>query len=123
MKMPSDSELLNTLLDNMPDTNLLQGFEESICRVNRFWLGKNRGEKIEEVVGKTDFDFFTPEHARQAYNDEQNIIATGQPVVGIEEKETWPDGRTPGFPRQRCPFAIKKGKRSEHSGYRGILPK
>jgi diguanylate cyclase (GGDEF)-like protein/PAS domain S-box-containing protein len=42
-------------------------------------------------VGKTDFDFFSEEHARQAYEDEQEIIRTGQPLLNMEERETWPD--------------------------------
>ena len=43
-----------------------------------------------QAIGKTDFDFFTMEHARQAYEDEQAIIHTGRPLIK-EEKETWID--------------------------------
>jgi len=43
-----------------------------------------------QAIGKTDFDFFTAEHAQQAYEDEQTIIRTGQPLIK-EEKETWTD--------------------------------
>ena len=42
------------------------------------------------MIGKTDFDFFTMEHAQQAYDDEQAIIQTGQTLIK-EEKETWID--------------------------------
>ena len=45
-----------------------------------------------QLVGKSDADFFSAEHARQALADEQKIIGTGQPLLDIEEKETWPDG-------------------------------
>ena len=38
-----------------------------------------------QTVGKTDFDFFDPEHARKAYADEQEIIRTGQ---GVRKEET-----------------------------------
>src|SRR4051794_21442669 len=48
-------------------------------------------ETEEQITGMTDFDFFTDEHARTAYEDEQNIIATGEPLIDIEELETWPD--------------------------------
>src|SRR5208337_577542 len=40
-----------------------------------------------QMVGKTDFDFFTIEHAQQADDDEQEIIRTGKPFRK-EEKET-----------------------------------
>jgi signal transduction histidine kinase/CheY-like chemotaxis protein len=43
-------------------------------------------------VGKTDFDFFTDEHARQAFEDEQEVIRTERPLVDVEEREVWPDG-------------------------------
>ena len=38
-------------------------------------------------MGKTDFDFFTEEHARPAFEDEQEIIRTGRPLIGKMEKE------------------------------------
>ena len=44
----------------------------------------------EQAIGKTDFDFFTKEHAQQAYEDEQTIIQTGQTLIK-EERETWAD--------------------------------
>jgi diguanylate cyclase (GGDEF)-like protein/PAS domain S-box-containing protein len=44
-----------------------------------------------QLAGMTDFDFFTDEHARTAYDDEQGIIASGEALVDIEELETWPD--------------------------------
>jgi len=40
----------------------------------------------EVLKGKTDFDFFTEEHARPAYEDEQEIIRTGNPMLGKMEK-------------------------------------
>jgi len=50
-----------------------------------------------QALGKSDADFFSAEHARQALAHEQDIIRTGQPLLDIEEKETWPDA-----PRTGC---------------------
>jgi PAS domain S-box-containing protein len=43
-----------------------------------------------EMAGKTDFDFYTREYARQAYDDEMSIMKTGAPC-SKEEKETVPN--------------------------------
>jgi PAS domain S-box-containing protein len=46
----------------------------------------------DSAIGKSDFDFFGPEHAQEAFNDEQEIIRTGRPMVDKTEKEIWKDG-------------------------------
>jgi len=61
-------------------------------------------ESPEEVIGKTDFDFFTPEHAEEAFSDEQRIINTGESVIGKEEKETWDDGHTTWVSTSKMPL-------------------
>jgi PAS domain S-box-containing protein len=47
------------------------------------------GLTAEEIVGKTDFDLFSDHHASAAFKDEQQIIGTGEPVVGKLERETY----------------------------------
>src|SRR5207302_1392553 len=62
------------------------------------------------AVGKTDADFFTAEHAGQAYADEQEMVRTGRPVVGLEEKETWPDGHETWASTTKMPLRDKDGR-------------
>ncbi len=47
-----------------------------------------------EVIGRTNFDFFTPENAQASFDDEQEIVRTGRPVVDKVERKIFPDGRT-----------------------------
>ena len=49
------------------------------------------GFSVEELIGKTDFDVFSDEHALAAYEDEQRIIQTGKPMVAKIERETFHD--------------------------------
>ena len=85
--------LLYTLMDNVPDHVYFKDTESRFLRISKAhaeWFGLS---DTFEAVGKTDFDFFSAQHAQQAYADEQQVMQTGQPLVGKEEKETWPNGR------------------------------
>jgi PAS domain S-box-containing protein len=103
------SELLTSLLDNIPD---LIYFKD---RKSRFVeLSKSKARQVglpkEEVIGKTDFDYFTKEHAEQAYRDEQEIIKTGKAIKAKVEKETHPDGRITWVSTTKIPRYDEKGK-------------
>jgi PAS domain S-box-containing protein len=87
-----ERHLLHTLMDNLPDHIYFKDLQSRFIRINKAmvkWFGLSDPAL---AVGKTDFDFFSDEHARQAYADEQEVIRTGRPIQAIEEKETWPDG-------------------------------
>jgi PAS domain S-box-containing protein len=63
-----------------------------------------------DLIGKTDFDFFSEEHARPAFEDEQKIIRTGQPLVGVQEKEVFADGRVGWSLTSKIPLRDETGK-------------
>ncbi len=84
--------LFNSLIDTIPDSIYFKDKESRFIRINKTLANRFGLKDPEEALGKTDFDFFNEEHARPAFNDEQRIINTGEPIVGLEEKEVWPDG-------------------------------
>jgi len=86
--------LLHALMDTLPHNIYFKDAASRFIRINKALATGFRLDDAAEALGKTDFDFFTEEHARQAMADEQEIMRTGQPMVDTEEKETWPDGRT-----------------------------
>jgi PAS domain S-box-containing protein len=46
-----------------------------------------------EVIGRSDFDFFAEECARQIRREEQEVLRTGEPIIGRACREIWRDGR------------------------------
>jgi len=82
--------LMEALMNNIPDHLYFKDLESRFIRVSKSNNLSFRINDSSEAIGKTDFDFFTEEHARAAYLDEQEIIVTGKPLV-TEEKETWAD--------------------------------
>src|SRR5437867_9575739 len=84
--------LLETLMDHIPDHIYFKDTKSRFLRINRAMAQRFNLADASEAIGKTDFDFFTAEHAQQAFEDEQELMRTGQALVNREEKETWPDG-------------------------------
>ncbi|MEX0894994.1 MAG: PAS domain-containing protein [Balneolaceae bacterium] len=82
--------LLQTLMKNHPDSIYFKNTKSQFTRINHACAKKFNLNKHSEATGKTDFDFFSFEHADNAYKDEQHIIKTGEPIVAKEEKEVYP---------------------------------
>jgi PAS domain S-box-containing protein len=100
---------LRTLMDNLPAVIYFKDRESHFIRINKAHARQFGLSDPAQAVGKTDFDFFAPEHAQQTYYDEQEIIRTGQPVLGKEEKNTWPDGRVTWVSTTKMPLRDSHG--------------
>jgi len=104
-----DQDLLNELLDNIPDAIYFKDKESRFIRVNKA-MADNLGRGLGSLVGKNDFDLFTEEHARQSYDDEQSIIHTGKSIIGKIEKETFADGSVAWVNTTKVPLHNKSGE-------------
>ena len=86
--------LLHAIMDHVPDSIYFKDLESRFIAVNQSTAHRFGKNTPVEMNGRTDFDLFTSEHAQAAFDDEQRIIKTGESITGLEELETWPDGRT-----------------------------
>ena len=105
-----ERHLLRTLMDNLPDYIYFKDRESRFIRTNKAHARVFGLSDPAQAIGKTDFDFFANEHARQAYTDEQELVRTGQPMLGKEEKETWPDGRETWVSTTKMPLRDAEGR-------------
>ena len=101
--------LLRTLMDQAPDQIYFKDLQSRFIWANRAVARSFRLEDPASLPGKSDFDFFSQEHAERAYANEQEIIRTGVPKIGMEEKETWPDGSVTWVSTTKVPFRDAEG--------------
>lgn len=100
---------LQSLLDNIPDAIFFKDRESRFTKVNKR-MQSVYGKAHPSLLGKTDFDLFSEEHAQAAYNDEQQIIRDGQPIVGKLEKETFEDGHFNWVNTTKVPLKDEQGR-------------
>ena len=87
------SNLLSTAEERVYFKDLMSRF----LLVSAGWIAAYApGRAAEELIGKTDFDVFSDQHASAAFDDEQQIIRTGEPIVGKVERETY-SGQAPAW--------------------------
>ncbi len=105
-----EGDLLHTLMDHTPDHIYFKDRESRFIRINRSLADQFGLKNPIDAVNKTDFDFFTREHAQQAYQDEQDVIKTGKPIEGKQEKETWPDEQDTWVSTTKVPIRDREGR-------------
>jgi len=84
-----ERHLLQMLMEHSPDYIYFKDLDSRFLRCSKTLAERFGFSRMEDVVGKSDFDFFSDEHARPAFEDEQEIIRTGKPLVGKVEQEFW----------------------------------
>lgn len=85
--------LLHTLMNNLPDSIYFKDERSRFLRISKALADAFGLADPADAVGRSDADFFGHEHADAARRDEAEIMRTGVPLLGVEEKETWQDGR------------------------------
>jgi PAS domain S-box-containing protein len=100
---------LDSLMDNMPDSIYFKDKESKLMRVSKY-MADRFGGIVEDLIGKTDFDFQDEVHARNAYEDEQNIQKTRQPKIDYLEKEIKKDGSESWVSTTKMPLLNGQGE-------------
>ena len=108
-ELARERDFLGTLLENSPDYIYFKDRESRFLRcsqslANRYELDRSA------LVGKTDFDIFTEEHARPAFEDEQRIMRSGEPIIGKIEKEFWKQGEVSWVLTSKMPLRNDAGE-------------
>lgn len=105
-----DSSIVRMLMDATPDRIYFKDLESRFVRNNLAQARLLGASSPDECVGKTDFDYFSKEHAEHARADEIEIIRTGRAIVGKVERITLRDGTTSWVSTTKLPWRDAQGK-------------
>jgi PAS domain S-box-containing protein len=109
LSLQDERKQLRTLIDSMPDHIFIKD------RESRFTVANKRvahvlGTTSENIIGKTDFEFYSSDLAQSFYDDEQTIMRTGKPMINYEEPGHDEHGNRIVFSTTKMPFKNKDGE-------------
>jgi diguanylate cyclase (GGDEF)-like protein/PAS domain S-box-containing protein len=109
-ELVDDRYLLDTFLEHTPDSVYFKDGKSRFLRISHALAERLGLDDAADAIGKTDFDFFGAEHAREAFADEQRLMQNGESLVGIEERENWEDGREAWVSTTKVPLRDRAGR-------------
>jgi PAS domain S-box-containing protein len=98
-----------TLIDNATDYIYFKDAQSRFTLVGKTMAEHFKISDPKDIVGKSDSDFFSADHALPARRDEQEIIRTGKPIINKFEREIWPDGRVNWVSTSKLPVRDDDG--------------
>ncbi len=102
-----EKRMMSSLIDNIPDTIYFKDLNSRFVRVNKAQANLLSTENPDDLIGKSDFDFF--EHAQESYDSEQEIIRTGKPVINKLNIHS-SDNKTLYLSDTKIPWLDEKGR-------------
>jgi two-component system, sensor histidine kinase and response regulator len=107
----TESELLilRAVIDGLPDLIYVKDSQSRFLLANPAQRKFLTGKPDADLVGASDFSFFPNETATAFFNDEQEIIRTGLPVVSQAEQMHDYEGNEVWILTTKVPFRDKNG--------------
>lgn len=109
-KLAEEHNLLRTLVDNLPDCVFVKDTASRFLMSNTAQLRILGAPTAEEVVGKTDYDFFPQQMAARYRSEEETALRTTRPIINQEEPVVESTGRQRWFLCSKIPLKNDDGK-------------
>ena len=104
-----ESNLLETLLSNIPDLIFFKDKNDRYIRISSS-LAKLLGRAPEEILGKSVGEVFSPELASSKFENDLNVIESGNSIIDKEEIQPTSDGGERWLSTTKIPWFDKNGK-------------
>lgn len=108
--LEKEKYLLDALLANIPDFIYFKDEQCRFIRVSESMAPLFKASCAAELVGKSDFDFHSAEHANRSYQEEMEIVRTGKKIIDNVVHEVWDDGREQWVSSTKMPLVASDGR-------------
>ena len=108
--LAAERDLLQALMDNIPDTIYFKDTASRFTRINRAQVRVLGVAAPEDAIGKTDLDFQDSKLAQAFYEEEQRIVETGEPLTNRIEFNPTSDGQPRWFSATKVPIRDADGQ-------------
>ena len=109
-ELARERDLLHALMDNIPDHIYFKDLESRFTRINRAQSAVLGLADPSEATGRSDADYFVPDHVRDAAEDERRILSTGQPMIDKIERIRRADGEFRWVTATKAPIKDEGGR-------------
>jgi PAS domain S-box-containing protein len=105
-----ERDLMQALMDNIPDTIYFKDTASRFTRINRAQARFLGVADPAAAIGKTDFDFQAADLAQGFYEEEQQLLESGQPLVNRIEFNPSLDRQPRWFSATKVPIKDTNGR-------------
>ncbi len=105
-----ERELVDTLLENIPDRIYFKDRECRFLRINRSLANLFELKDPIDAVGHSDFDYFEKTNAQAIVRDDRRVMDTGEPVIGQVEEEALLNGKSNWVMTTKMPLRNPEGE-------------
>jgi PAS domain S-box-containing protein len=107
--LAKEKSLLDALMNNLPDYIYFKDHDSKFIRISRSMLKLFPVKALEEMIGKSDFDFHKKEAAQQYYDEEMEIIKKKKGFIDQLQHEIMENGVEQWVSTTKLPLLDQKG--------------
>jgi PAS domain S-box-containing protein len=105
-----ERNMLRTLIDIIPDSIYVKDTQSRFTEANMAVVRFMGAETRDQVLGKSDFDFYPDQVTKEFYGDEQQIVKTGQPIFNKDEPNKNAKGELRWLLTSKVPLRDSRGQ-------------
>jgi PAS domain S-box-containing protein len=88
-----DQLMLSSILEQIPEIAFFKDRQSRFVAMSESLARRIGANSTEELIGRSDCDFYSEESAARMLDDEKQIVNTGAPITSKTGKQIWKDGR------------------------------